>query len=97
MYQNTFNYYQGLLASILPILVILFAGSISDQYGRKLPMVTVLGGFVLYAIIYIVTALNPSWPVQVLLAATIAVNGSGSWVIWRRIYIRHLYIITSQY
>lgn len=75
------------MASILPVIVILFAGSISDQYGRKLPMITVLGGFVLYAIIYIITALNPSWPVQVLYAATIAVNATGSWVLFPDINI----------
>lgn len=95
MYQNTFNYYQSLMASILPLLVILFAGSISDQYGRKLPMVTVLGGFVMFAVIYIITALNPLWPVEVLYAATIAVNATGSWVVFNMAVYSYLADITT--
>ena len=80
VYQNTFNYYQNLIDSILPVVVILFAGSLSDRYGRKLPLATVLAGFVAFSVIYIVTALNPNWPVEVLYAATIAVDVTGSWV-----------------
>jgi MFS family permease len=83
------------MASILPVLVILFAGSISDQYGRKLPMTIVLGGFVLYSVIYIITALNPSWPVEVLFAATIAVNATGSWVVFNMAVYSYLADITS--
>ena len=94
MYQNTFNYYQSLMASLLPVLVILFAGSISDQYGRKLPMVIVLGGFVVYAIIYIIMILNPSWPVEVLYAASIAVNATGSWVVFNMAVYSYLADIT---
>ena len=80
MYQNTFKYYQNLIDSILPVLVILFAGSLSDRYGRRLPLATVLSGFIAFALVYIVTALNPSWPVEVLYAATIAVDITGTWV-----------------
>lgn len=95
VYQNTFNYYQSLIASILPVLVILFAGSISDQYGRKLPMVTVLAGFVMFSVIYIITALNPSWPVEVLYAATVAVNATGSWVVFNMAVYSYLADITT--
>ena len=80
VYQNTFNYYQNLIDSILPVVVILFAGSLSDRFGRKLPLATVLAGFVAFSVVYIVTALNPNWPVEVLYAATIAVDITGSWV-----------------
>jgi len=80
VYQNTFNYYQNLIDSILPVLVILFAGSLSDRFGRKLPLATVLAGFVAFSVVYIVTALNPNWPVEVLYAATTAVDITGSWV-----------------
>ena len=82
------------MASILPVLVILFAGSVSDQYGRKLPMVVVLGGFVSYSVIYIIVALNPSWPVEVLFAATIAVNATGSWVVFNMAVYSYLADIT---
>lgn len=80
VYQNKFNYYQNLIDSIVPVLVILFAGSLSDRYGRKLPLATVLARFVAFSVVYIVTALNPNWPVEVLYAATIAVDITGSWV-----------------
>lgn len=80
VYQNKFNCYQNLIDSIVPVLVILFAGSLSDRYGRKLPLATVLAGFVAFSVVYIVTALNPNWPVEVLYAATIAVDITGSWV-----------------
>lgn len=68
--------------SVLPLLVILFAGSVSDRYGRKLPMGCVLAGFVAFALVYIVTALNPSWPVEVLYAATLVVDITGTWVVF---------------
>ncbi len=95
MYQNNFSYYQSLTASLLPVLIILFAGSISDQYGRKLPMIVVLGGFVVYASIYIIMILNPSWPVEVLYAASIAVNATGSWVVFNMAVYSYLADITA--
>lgn len=95
VYQNTFNYYQSLMDSILPVMIILFAGSISDQYGRKLPMATVLGGFVAFALVYILTALNPSWPVEVLYAATLAVDVTGSWVVFNMAVYSYLADITQ--
>ncbi|EFX77638.1 hypothetical protein DAPPUDRAFT_247259 [Daphnia pulex] len=95
VYQNNFSYYQSLTASLLPVLIILFAGSISDQYGRKLPMTIVLGGFVVYALIYIVMILNPSWPVEVLYAASIAVNATGSWVVFNMAVYSYLADITA--
>ena len=81
-YQNTFNYYQSVIDSILPLLVVLFAGSLSDRYGRKVPMVFVLFGFVAYAAVCVAVALNLSWPVEVLYAATLAVDITGSWVVF---------------
>lgn len=95
IYQNNLNYYQGLTASILPVLVVLLAGSISDRHGRKLPMIAVLGGFVMYAMVYILVILNPSWPVEVLYAAALAVNVTGSWVIFNMAAYSYLADITT--
>ncbi|KAI9551862.1 hypothetical protein GHT06_022198 [Daphnia sinensis] len=95
VYQNNFNYYQGLTASLLPILVIFLVGSISDRYGRKLPMVIVLGGFIVYAIVYLLVILNPSWPVEVLYAASLAVNATGSWVVFNMAVYSYLTDITT--
>ena len=68
--------------SVLPLLVVLFAGSLSDRHGRKPPMVAVLGGFVVLASVYLIEALNPSWPVEVLYLGTLAVDMMGSWVVY---------------
>ncbi|XP_057374931.2 lysosomal proton-coupled steroid conjugate and bile acid symporter SLC46A3-like isoform X3 [Daphnia carinata] len=95
VYQNNFNYYQGLTASILPILVIFLVGSISDRYGRKLPMVIVLGGFIVYAIVYLLVILNPQWPVEVLYTASLAVNATGSWVVFNMAVYSYLADITT--
>jgi len=94
VYQNNFNFYQGFLASILPVLIVLFAGSISDQYGRKLPMITALCGYVIFALIYIVTIINPSWPVEVLYAGSVAINLCGSWVVFNMAVYSYLADIT---
>ncbi len=94
MYQNNFNYYQSLMDSILPVIVILFAGSISDHYGRKPPMASVLAGFVAFALVYIITALNPSWPVEILFAATLVVDITGTWVVFNMAIYSYLADIT---
>ncbi|XP_069938913.1 probable peptidoglycan muropeptide transporter SLC46 isoform X1 [Cherax quadricarinatus] len=81
-YENTFNYYQSLMDSLIPLAVVLFMGSLSDIHGRKPPMLAVLMGFVAVAAIYLVTSLNPSWPVEVLYAGPLAVDITGSWVVF---------------
>ncbi len=95
MYQNTFNYYQRLLGSLLPVLVILFAGSISDHYGRKLPMAIVLGGYVVFALVYVATAINPSWPVEVLFAASVMLSLTGTWCVFQMAVYSYLTDITT--
>ncbi|XP_045102776.1 solute carrier family 46 member 3-like [Portunus trituberculatus] len=80
--QNLFNYNQSIMDSVLPLAVVLFAGSLSDRHGRKPPMLAVLAGFVALAAAYLAEALNPEWPVQVLYAGTLAVDLMGSWVVF---------------
>lgn len=94
VYQNTFNYYQSLMDCILPMMVILLAGSISDRYGRKLPMATVIVGFVAFALIYTLAAINPSWPVEVLYTATLAVDITGTWAVFNMAVYSYLSDIT---
>lgn len=95
VYQNTFNYYQSLIDSLLPMIVIIFAGSICDRHGRKLPMIIVLAGFVLFALVYTLTAINPSWPVEVLYAATLAVDITGTWAVFNMAVYSYLSDITA--
>ena len=76
-------------------MVILLAGSLSDRYGRKIPMAAVLTGFIAFALVYIVTALNPSWPVEVLYAATVAVDITGTWVVFNMAVYSYISDVTS--
>ncbi|XP_057374974.1 lysosomal proton-coupled steroid conjugate and bile acid symporter SLC46A3-like [Daphnia carinata] len=95
IYQNNLHYYQGLMASILPVLVIFLIGSISDRYGRKLPMVIVLSGFVVYAMVYLLVILDPSWPVEILYIASFAINITGNWVLFNMAVYSYLADITT--
>ena len=76
-------------------MVILLAGSLSDRYGRKIPMAAVLTGFIAFALVYIVTALNPSWPVEVLYAATVAVDITGTWIVFNMAVYSYISDVTS--
>lgn len=81
--------------SILPVIIILFAGSMSDQYGRKPPMGAVLAGFVALSLVYVLTAANPSWPVEVLYAGTFAVDITGSWVVFNMAVYSYMADVTK--
>ena len=76
-------------------MVILLAGSLSDRYGRKIPMAAVLTGFIAFALVYIVTALNTSWPVEVLYAATVAVDITGTWIVFNMAVYSYISDVTS--
>lgn len=93
--QNLFNYHQSIMDSVLPLAVVLFAGSLSDRYGRKPPMLAVLAGFVLLATVYLVEALNPTWPAQVMYAGTLAVDSMGSWVVFNMAVYSYVADITT--
>ena len=94
-YENMFNYYQNLIDSILPLIVVIFIGSLTDRYGRKPPMLIVLAGFVGAALVNLITALNPTWPVEVLLAAPIVVDMTGTWVVFNMAVYSYVADITS--
>lgn len=52
------------------------------RYWLQAFLLEVLSGFIVFSLIYIATALNRSWPVQVLYAATAAVDVTGTWVVF---------------
>ncbi|XP_050705587.1 proton-coupled folate transporter-like [Eriocheir sinensis] len=93
--QNLFNYHQSIMDSVLPLAVVLFAGSLSDRHGRKPPMLAVLAGFAILATVYLLEALNPSWPAQVMYAGTLAVDSVGSWVVFNMAVYSYVADITT--
>ncbi|XP_063602532.1 lysosomal proton-coupled steroid conjugate and bile acid symporter SLC46A3-like [Penaeus indicus] len=93
--QNVFNYNQNLMDSLLPLAVVIFMGSLSDQYGRKPPMLSVLAGFVAVSLLYLLTAINTTWPVEVLYVATFAVDITGSWVVFNMAVYSYVADITA--
>jgi len=46
-------------------------------------------------VVYIITALNPSWPVEVLYAATLAVDITGTWVVFNMAVYSYMADITA--
>ncbi|KAK3867282.1 hypothetical protein Pcinc_027250 [Petrolisthes cinctipes] len=93
--QNNFNYNQLLIASLLPLFVVIFVGPLSDRYGRKPPMLAVLAGFAALAVVYLVEALQPTWPVEVLYLGTAVVNLTGSWVVFNMAVYSYVADITT--
>ncbi|KAK4324028.1 hypothetical protein Pmani_005315 [Petrolisthes manimaculis] len=93
--QNNFNYNQLLIASLLPLFVVIFVGPLSDRYGRKPPMLAVLAGFAALAFVYLVEALQPTWPVWVLYLGTAVVNFTGSWVVFNMAVYSYVADITT--
>lgn len=68
---SVFALYNGIIAAALPLFFILFMGAWSDKYGRKVPLVAVQVGHVLHAAGYLLAALVPSWPAEILLLVTL--------------------------
>ncbi|RXG57879.1 Proton-coupled folate transporter [Armadillidium vulgare] len=95
VYQNNFNYNQTLMDSFIPLLVVLLVGPMSDKYGRKPAMISVLLGFIGLSLVYTLTALNPSWPVQVLYLGNIFVTVGGTWVVFNMAVYSYLADITT--
>lgn len=76
-------------------MIVLFVGTLSDRYGKKLPMCIVLAGFVAHAAVLVAMSLFPSWPVEVLYAATVSLDITGSWVIFNMAAYGYMADITS--
>ncbi|XP_063600730.1 proton-coupled folate transporter-like [Penaeus indicus] len=68
---SVFAFYNGVIAAALPLFFILFMGAWSDKYGRKVPLAAVQLGHCLHAAGYLLVALVPSWPPEVLLLVTL--------------------------
>ncbi|KAK7060092.1 hypothetical protein SK128_009925, partial [Halocaridina rubra] len=64
---TSFGIYETMAYTIVPLFVVLFAGSWSDRYGRKIPLCSTVLGYIMYMAVYFLVALFPSCPLQVLL------------------------------
>ncbi|ROT85668.1 hypothetical protein C7M84_009380 [Penaeus vannamei] len=79
---NAFILFESLVGSLVPILLVVFIASWSDRRGRKVPLVISLSGSALYAAVYLLEAVNPSWPPEVLLLASFLQSVGGGWVLF---------------
>ncbi|XP_047494996.1 proton-coupled folate transporter-like [Penaeus chinensis] len=79
---NMFNLFESLVGSLVPILLVVFIASWSDRRGRKVPLMISLCGSALYAAVYLLEAVNPSWPPEVLLLASFLQSVGGGWVLF---------------
>ncbi|XP_064098361.1 lysosomal proton-coupled steroid conjugate and bile acid symporter SLC46A3-like isoform X1 [Macrobrachium nipponense] len=76
---NIFNFYDKLISSIIPVLMISFIASWSDQRGRRVPILASIFGTTLYSCTYLLVSLFPSWPPEVLYVASFCSSLGGGW------------------
>ncbi|XP_037789942.1 proton-coupled folate transporter-like [Penaeus monodon] len=79
---NMFNLFESLVGSLVPFLLVVFIASWSDRRGRKGPLMISLSGSALYAAVYLLEAVNPTWPPEVLLLASFLQSVGGGWVLF---------------
>ncbi|XP_064098244.1 lysosomal proton-coupled steroid conjugate and bile acid symporter SLC46A3-like [Macrobrachium nipponense] len=79
---NVFNFYDNLLGSIIPVVMILFIASWSDQRGRKWLMVLSLFGYTLYMGTYLLASIFTSWPAEVLYVGSFSLSLGGGIVLF---------------
>ncbi|XP_042892042.1 proton-coupled folate transporter-like [Penaeus japonicus] len=77
---SVFLFYEKVVSTVVPILLMSFIASWSDRSGRKIPLVMSFAGTALYLTLYLLEALFPSWPPEVLLGAAFLNSLGGGWV-----------------
>lgn len=77
---SVFLFYEKVVSTVVPILLMSFIASWSDRRGRKVPLVMSFAGTALYLLLYLLEALFPSWPPEVLLGAAFLNSVGGGWV-----------------
>lgn len=76
---SNFHQYDNIAAHIFPIILALFLGAWSDKRGRKFPLLMGLTGKLIYSLMIIVNANQPTWPVEyIIFTATIPCALSGA-------------------
>ncbi|XP_069985963.1 proton-coupled folate transporter isoform X2 [Penaeus vannamei] len=67
---SVFYFYEKVVSTVVPLVLISFTATWSDRRGRKALIVLSFVGDLLYIFIYLLESLFPSWPPQVLLLAS---------------------------
>ncbi|XP_047495410.1 solute carrier family 46 member 3-like [Penaeus chinensis] len=67
---SVFLFYEKLVSTVVPLVLVSFAATWSDRSGRKALILLCLLGDLLYVVIYLLESLFPSWPPEVLLLAS---------------------------
>ncbi|XP_069959636.1 LOW QUALITY PROTEIN: proton-coupled folate transporter-like [Cherax quadricarinatus] len=68
---SIFTFYNSIILSVLPLIFVQFMGAWSDKYGRKIPLLIILVGHVMYAGGYLLANWQTSWPVEVIYFVTL--------------------------
>ncbi|XP_064098243.1 lysosomal proton-coupled steroid conjugate and bile acid symporter SLC46A3-like [Macrobrachium nipponense] len=76
---NVFNFYDKLISSIIPVLMISFIASWSDRTGRRAPILLSIFGTTLSSCTYLLVSLFPSWPPEALYVASFCSSLGGGW------------------
>lgn len=76
---SLFHQWDNIAGHVIPIILALFLGAWSDKRGRKMPLMMGLFGKLIYSIMIIVNANQPSWPLNyVIYTATIPCAFTGA-------------------
>ncbi|XP_063615444.1 lysosomal proton-coupled steroid conjugate and bile acid symporter SLC46A3-like [Penaeus indicus] len=67
---SIFAFYNSIIMSVLPFLIVLFMGAWSDRYGRKIPLLLTFTGHLFYAGGYLLNNWQRTWPVEVIYLVT---------------------------
>ncbi|XP_064080713.1 lysosomal proton-coupled steroid conjugate and bile acid symporter SLC46A3-like [Macrobrachium nipponense] len=75
---TVFSFYNSIILSVTTLIFVLFMGSWSDKYGRKIPLLLTLVCQVLYAAGYLLSNWQSSWPVEMIYLVTFLESFGGS-------------------
>ncbi|XP_042858957.1 proton-coupled folate transporter-like [Penaeus japonicus] len=61
---SIFTFYNSIIMSVIPFVIVLFMGAWSDRYGRKIPLLLTFSGHLFYAGGYLLNNWQSAWPVE---------------------------------
>ena len=82
--------------SIIPVLIALFLGPMSDKYGKKPALIAVLLGCIGNSVTYVLEAAFTNWPVQVLYLGALMMRIGGTWVVFNMAVYSYIACISSE-